>query len=85
MFIKKADNTLGHQVYRKSTHTDRYLHAESHHHPVQKQSAINSLVHKAFTISDKEHLRTELNHLKKALQKNGRDKKDTNKIISKHQ
>jgi len=53
---KKADGTLGHQVYRKPTHTDRYLHAESHYHPSQKQSAINSLVHRAFIISDKEHL-----------------------------
>ena len=56
LISKKADGTLGHQVYRKPTHTDRYLHAESHHHPLQKQSAINSLVHRAFTISDKEHL-----------------------------
>ncbi|KYN39855.1 hypothetical protein ALC56_05623, partial [Trachymyrmex septentrionalis] len=47
---KKADGTLGHQVYRKPTHTDTYMH------PSQKQSVINSLVHRAFTISDKEHL-----------------------------
>jgi len=82
LVFKKADNTLGHQVYKKSTHTDRYLHAESHHHPVQKQLAINLLV--VFTISDKEHLQTELNHLKRTLQKNRHDKKDINKIISKH-
>jgi len=55
--LKKADNTLGHQVYRKPTHTDRYLHAKSHHHPAQKQSAINSLVRRAFTISDKDTYR----------------------------
>jgi len=86
LVTKKADvlNTLGHQVYRKPTHTDRYLHAESHHHPVQKQSAINSLVHRAFIIFDKEHLQVELNHLKQALQKNGHDKKDISKIISKY-
>jgi len=57
---KKANGTLGHQVYRKLTHTDRYLHAKSYHYPSQKQSAINSLVHRAFTISDKEHLQIEL-------------------------
>jgi len=33
-------------------------------------------VHRVFTISDKEHLQTELNHLKLALQKNGHDRKD---------
>jgi len=53
---KKADSILGYQVYKKPTHIDRYLHAESHHHLAQKQSAINSFVHRAFTISDKEHL-----------------------------
>jgi len=42
LISKKAD-TLGHQVYRKPTHTDRYLHAESHHHPAQKT------VYKQFT------------------------------------
>jgi len=42
-------------MYGKLTHTDRDLHAESHHHRAQKQSTINSLVHRAFIISDKEH------------------------------
>ena len=45
---KKADGTLDHQVYRKLTHTDRYLHES--HHLAQKQSTINSLVHRDFTI-----------------------------------
>lgn len=84
LVTKKADNTLDHQIYRKPTHTDRYLHAKSHDHPIQKQSAINSLVYRALTISDKEHLQTELNHLKLTLQQNGHDKKDINKIINKH-
>ena len=34
LVFKKADGTLGHQVYRKPIYTDRYLHAESHHHPL---------------------------------------------------
>ncbi|KYN34040.1 hypothetical protein ALC56_11636, partial [Trachymyrmex septentrionalis] len=77
--------TLGrYKCTENQTHTDRYLHAESHHHPVQKRSAINSLVYRVFTISDKEHLQIELNHLKLALQKNGHDKKDITKIINKH-
>jgi len=49
-FFLNTDNTLDHQVYRKWTHTDTYT--ESHHHSTQKQSAINSLVHKAFAVSE---------------------------------
>ena len=52
--------------------------------PPQKQSEINSLVHRAFTISDKEHLQIELNHLKLTLQKNEHDKKNITKIINKY-
>ena len=93
---RKAKNFLSYvPVFKKewylrsssvNPYTDRYLHAESHHYPAQKQSAINSLVHRAFTITDKEHLQTEFNHLKLALeislQKN--DKKDIIKTINKH-
>ena len=32
LLTKKTDGSLSHQVYHKKTHTDRYLHAESHHH-----------------------------------------------------
>ncbi|KAG5322672.1 MOS1T transposase, partial [Pseudoatta argentina] len=38
--------------------------------PPSTKTAINSLVHRAFTISGKEHLQTELNYRKLALQKN---------------
>jgi len=71
LISKKAVSTLGQQVYRKPIHTDRYLHTTTQH----KKSAINSFVHRAFTISD----------LKTALQKNRLDKKDIIKkdIISK--
>jgi len=36
LVYKKVDGTLGHQVYRKPIHTDRYLYAETHHHSAQK-------------------------------------------------
>ncbi|XP_046382342.1 uncharacterized protein LOC124153288 [Ischnura elegans] len=32
------NGSLRHTAYRKATHTDRYLHAHSHHHPQQKSS-----------------------------------------------
>ena len=33
LLTRKEDGTLGHEVFRKKTHMDSYLHADSHHHP----------------------------------------------------
>jgi hypothetical protein len=44
LIYKKNDGSLSHQVYRKKTHTNRYLHIDSHHHLAQKLDIINKLV-----------------------------------------
>jgi hypothetical protein len=41
---RRLDGTLGHTVYRKSTHTDLYLHAKSEHHPAQKRAVLTTLI-----------------------------------------
>ena len=71
LITKKADGSLSHQVYRNKTHTDRYLHAISHHHPSQKIGILNTLATRAVRISDTEHLKRELSHLSRVLQENG--------------
>ncbi|KAJ8962601.1 hypothetical protein NQ318_000994 [Aromia moschata] len=63
------NNKLAHEVYRKKTHTDRYLNAGSHHHPQQKRSLIKTLVHRAETICDDESRPKELKQIKEALTK----------------
>ncbi|XP_029165861.1 uncharacterized protein LOC114936730 [Nylanderia fulva] len=73
---KNKDGTLGHRVYRKSTHTDRYLHATSHHHLTQKNSVISSLICRALTISELTFLNEELEHLNQVLTKNRYNNKD---------
>ena len=63
LISRKEDGTLGHQVYRKKTHTDSYLHADSYHHPSQKSGVLNTLVVRAFRISNPDHLKDEIEHL----------------------
>jgi hypothetical protein len=41
---RRLDGILGHMVYRKSTHTDLYLHAKSEHHPPQKRAVLTTLI-----------------------------------------
>lgn len=69
--IRKPDGTIGHTVYRKSTHTDRYLHAASHHHPSNFTSVVSALVNRAIAICDNDHREEELRHVDAALLKNG--------------
>ena len=38
----KENQKLGHTVFRKHTHTDRYLHKNSNHHPRQKTGIIKT-------------------------------------------
>ncbi|XP_054709749.1 uncharacterized protein LOC129219384 [Uloborus diversus] len=71
LVTKKEDGTLGHQVYRKPTHTDRYLHKNSNHHQRQKMAVINTLMHLAERICETTHLKKELKHLELAFQANG--------------
>jgi hypothetical protein len=61
---RRSDGSLGHSVYRKSTHTDLYLHARSAHHPAQKWAVLTTLVRRARALCDSESLRGEIQHLK---------------------
>ena len=71
LISKRVDGSLGHPVYRKPTHTDRYLNARSFHPPSVKSSVNRILLRRAHIISDKEHLPTELQHLNVVLRDNG--------------
>ena len=68
---RKPNGTLGHAVHRKKTHTNRYLHANSHHHPSQKMSLINTLFHRADNISDSASKNLEKINVITALKQNG--------------
>ncbi|XP_041484607.1 uncharacterized protein LOC121431166 [Lytechinus variegatus] len=67
LITKTPSGFPSHQVYRKPTHTDRYLNFRSHHHPSIHQSVADTLVRRAHQLSDKAHLHQELKHVTNAL------------------
>ena len=68
---RKTDGSLGHKVYRKPTHTNLYLHQNSHHHPANKQSVLVSLIHRAKALCDQDSLTQELDFLITFFKDNG--------------
>ncbi|XP_071803690.1 uncharacterized protein [Asterias amurensis] len=71
LITRNQDGTLHHSIYRKPTHTDRYLHQRSFHHPAIKSSVKCALVQRAYTICDPDSLQHELQHITTSLQRNG--------------
>ena len=59
-------------VFRKPTHTDRYLHFSSHHPASAKRAAVRSLFDRARNVTlRKENLREEEAHLTTTFKRNG--------------
>ena len=60
------------QVYRKATHTNKYLAFDSHHPAQHKRSVVSTLMRRVNTIPSSEPLRTEeISHVQDSLQVNG--------------
>ena len=69
---RNEDGTLKVSVYRKQTHTDRYLPFESHHPFHVKRGVVRCLVKRAGEISsDGRVLKKEMKHLRTVLTENG--------------
>lgn len=60
MIYRTEDSTLGHCVYRKPTHTNRYLHFTSSHPKAHKISVVDSQITRALQLCDNETLEKEL-------------------------
>jgi len=68
---RKTDDSLGHKVYQKPTHTNLYLHQNSHHHPANKQLVLSSLTLRAKALCDQDSLAQELEFLTTVFKENG--------------
>ena len=62
-------------VYRKPTHTDRYLPFSSHHHPQVLTGTMRCMRDRALQVCDDAHRHQELEHLEKVFLANGFPKK----------
>ena len=81
VLLTRNEKSLGHSVYRKPTHTDRYLHRNSNHHPSQKYGIIKTLTERARRICEPKTLNAELEHLKNALMTNGYSEQEIRKSM----
>jgi hypothetical protein len=68
---RRPDDSLGHKVYQKTTHTNLYLNQGSHHHPSSKHAIFTTLVHTAMALCNKDSLQDKLEFLKTTFKENG--------------
>ena len=81
--IKKEDGSLNFNIFRKPTHTDKYLDFNSDHPLEHKHSVIRTLVHRAENLCDDEFKEQEMKHISKILQINGYPTNEINRISKK--
>ena len=79
--IKKTTNSLGHTTYRKPTHTNKYLDAQSHHHPSQISGVVKTLAHRTEQICDSDNIKKEKDNLVNIFKSNGYKEKHMRKLI----
>ena len=71
VLVKRENNSFKTSVYRKPTHTDRYTHFTSHHHPRVKTGTIKCLMRRAEKICDNGNRGKEVTHIRNTFVKNG--------------
>ena len=67
VMVKRSERKLSTMVPQKATHTDRYLHFHSHHHPRSLSGVVKNLKQRALNVCELE----ELENLARTFQMNG--------------
>ena len=82
--VSRHDTRLSTAVYRKPTHTDRYIPFHSHHHPRTVTGVLRGMRDRAHRICDSTSKQQELQHLQDVFQANGFPKSLVKKTLSQH-
>jgi hypothetical protein len=86
LLVIKNDKNIEFDIYRKSTHTERYITSDSFHPPQQKRAIFHSLIHRLInTPLSKENFQKELNHIKDVARFNGYRTDLINNMLNKAQ
>ena len=68
---RQQNGSIKFSVFRKETHTGKYLSYNSYHHESHKRSVITSLVSRAFKLCSSDMLEEELDYIRNGLLRNG--------------
>ncbi|XP_035701311.1 uncharacterized protein LOC110862299 [Folsomia candida] len=83
MTYQKSDNSIGHHIYRKPTHTNQYLNYGSFHPQAHKIGVTDTLLTRAYKLSDEQHVNDEVNYTTQVLRQNGYPQRLINQRIQK--
>ena len=71
VLVKRDEGRVSTTVYRKPTHTNRYLNFRSNHHPRILTGVLKCLKNRADRVCDERHQTEELKHLRDTFRANG--------------
>jgi hypothetical protein len=80
--MEASASLVAHWPTEAPSHTNLYLHANSHHHPSNEQAVLSELVHRARTLSDHESLLDELQFLRDTFRQNGYDYRQIQRTLN---
>ena len=84
VLVRRGHHGLTTTVYRKPTHTDRYLNFRSNHHPRIKSGIIKCLAHRARNICQQDLIQSEFNHLQHVFECNDYPPELIRRCLRKH-
>ena len=82
VLVTRQGNKLSTSVYRKPTHTDRYLPSHSHHHPRMLTGVMQCMRQRDDQICNEANKKAELHHLENVFIANGYPERTVKKIFS---